>query len=121
VRVALQVLDDELDDDQLDEATGRLSRLVRELDVDDIRRGSGGSAPAGAKGSATDIATLLVGLSDSRALSAVVGTVRGWLGVSRGSRRVRLSVDGDELEVDGLSSEEQKDLIRSWLHRHKDG
>jgi hypothetical protein len=118
-RLELEVVDHELDATELDEALVRLGRQLRDLDIDGMQRASGGPAPPGAKGDFVEVATLLVAITDSQALAAIVRTVRSWLGGSRGPRRVRLTLDGDELEVYGLSSDAQDQLIRAWLSRHR--
>jgi hypothetical protein len=120
MRLEVEVLDGDLDSERLDETTTKLARQLRELDVGGVSRSRSGAAPAGARGNAFEVATLLVTLADSRALSAVVSTVRGWLASApTARRRARLRVGEDELEVDGLSSTEQRELIAAWLDRHR--
>jgi hypothetical protein len=50
-------------------------------------------------------------------LGAVVDTVQSWL-ARLGSRSVKLELDGDVLEVTGVSAQQQGDLIRTWVERH---
>ena len=109
--------------EELDRLTGRLRRELLRLDVvDDVRRASTGEAPDGARGiDVESLGTLLVSLAGAPAvLGAVVGAVRDWLGRSR-ARSVRLEIDGDVIDVVGLSSADQDRLIESWLSRHTAG
>ena len=56
--------------------------------------------------------------SPSRSCSRpVVAAVRSWLGGSP-QRSIKLELDGDALELTGVSSKEQRRLIDEWLRRH---
>ena len=61
---------------------------------------------------------LLVALTASGGvLTTLVNTLQSWL--TRHERRsVTLEIDGDRLEVTGISSQEQQRLIDTWLSRH---
>ena len=50
-------------------------------------------------------------------LRAVVGTVKAWLARSA-ARSVKLELDGDVIEVSGVSSADQQRLIELWIERH---
>ncbi len=63
-----------------------------------------------------DWTTLLVALASSGALTAVVTTVQMWLLRNQG-RTVKLKLGDDELELSGLSREEQENTIQMWLNR----
>ena len=52
----------------------------------------------------------------SESLTTLVRTVRGWLG--DGERKVRIELDGDVLEVSGVSTEERQRLVDAWIERH---
>ena len=107
------------DAEELDELVGQLRRELLELDVESVDRARGGPAPRGAR--AVDVlalGTLLVSLVDpATVLPAVVAAVEAWLR-GRGQRSVKLELDGDVLEVTGLSSRDQRRLIDGWLARH---
>jgi hypothetical protein len=102
----------------------RLGGLLREellgLDVADVVRLPGGAAPAGTRGGGASVTgALLVTLPTALPLlTAVVGTVRGWLARSPG-RTVRLELDGDVLELTGASAADQRRLVDAWLRRHE--
>jgi hypothetical protein len=46
--------------------------------------------------------------------------VQSWLS-SSGDRSVKLELDGDVLEVTGITRGDQRELIRTWIDRHTDG
>jgi hypothetical protein len=109
------------DQEELEQLTLRLLRELTELDIESIELEREGPAPPGAR--AVDIlalGTLVVTLvRSSELLSAVVGVLQSWLAGSR-QRSVKLELDGDVLEVVGLSTADQRRLIASWIARHAD-
>lgn len=50
-------------------------------------------------------------------LGAVLGTIRAWVGHGV-SRSVKLTVEGDTIEVSNVSGDEQHELIEAFLARH---
>jgi hypothetical protein len=102
---------------ELDAATAQLQHELLELDVDEVDRPRGAPPPPGARAAETaELATLLVGMGPP-AIGAVAQTISGWVG--RGQRRsVRLELGGDAIEVEGVSEEDQRRLIESFLARH---
>lgn len=52
-------------------------------------------------------------------LVPVVETVRQWVQKRAAARTVRLEIDGDVIEVSGLDSEAQQELVDRWLERHE--
>jgi len=61
--------------------------------------------------------TLLLTLAGSGdVLRMVVDTVRSWLLGAR-ARSAKLTIDGDSIEVTGLTSRKQDELIRLWAER----
>ena len=107
------------DDQEVDELTSQLRRTLLDLDVESVDRVKQGEAPPGVRGSdVLALGTLIVTLAKStRTLATLVNTVKIWL--SGGSQRsVKLQIDGDILEVTGLSSSDQQRLITSWIERH---
>ena len=104
--------------DELNRLTERLRRELLDLDVADVRHGTEGEAPDGARAIDVEaLGTLLVtAVTAPEVLRAVVGTIRDWLGRSR-ARSVCVEIDGDVLQVTGISSADQERLIESWLAR----
>jgi hypothetical protein len=107
------------DDQEVDELTAQLRRALLDLDVESVDRVKQGEVPPGVRGSdVLVLGTLVVTLANSaRILATLVNTVQAWL--SGGSQRsVKLQIDGDILEVAGLSSSDQRRLIANWIERH---
>lgn len=111
----------ELDTEELLELTRRLQDELLELDIDEIAFDSGGDAPAGAKGvELLAFGTLAIRFAlSSTVLRSVVDTTAAWLGRQQ-ARTVKLTLDGDTLEVTGIHSDEQSRLIEQWVARHAD-
>ena len=76
-------------------------------------------APPGAKpGLAVDMTTLLVAIASSGALTAVVTAVQAWVMRNQG-RTAKLKLGDDELELTGLSRDQQDKAIKAWLDRQR--
>lgn len=107
------------DEQELAELTGRLRDELLELDVDNVQFVQGGEPPPGAKGlDVVQVGELLVSVATSSgALRAIVSVIQGWLSRAR-QRSVKIEIDGDLLEVGGLSSADQQRLIDHWIARH---
>jgi hypothetical protein len=121
----LVVLDAGKDSDaeELAELTQRLRTELLDLDIDSVEHAAGGVAPEGAKGvELLSIGGLVVQFArGADVLRSVVSTTAAWLRRQE-ARSVKLTLDGDTLEVTGLSSEEQSGLIEVWVARHaRDG
>ena len=109
----------DFDPEETFELTQRLRTELLELDLDAVELGAAGEAPAGAKG-----AELLAigGLAvkfvlNSAVLRSVVETTTAWLGRQQ-ARSVKLTLDGDTLELTGVSSDDQGRLVDQWIARH---
>ena len=103
-----------------DELAGLLRDELLQLDVEDVRPLSSGSAPPGARGlDAASVGSLLVALGQSAAgLAAVITTVTSWLSRGEGDRSVRLEIDGDVLEISRASKADEARLVDVFLKRH---
>jgi hypothetical protein len=110
------------DAEELAQLAGRLRAELLDLDVDAVRQPVRGEAPGDAKGAGLLAAgELVVGLVASPpVLASVIDAVRSWLGRNR-ARSVKLTLDGDALEVSGVNSAEQDRLIELWVARHGTG
>jgi hypothetical protein len=107
--------DDEAE--EIAEATRQLRRELLELDVA-VETPSAGEPPPGSR--AIDVAmlgALLVHLADPDMLAGVVAAVRSWLGGSS-KHSIKMELNGDVLELKGVSSQEQRRLTDEWLARH---
>jgi hypothetical protein len=106
------------DPEEIAEATLRLRRELLDLDVEAVELPSAGEPPPGTR--AVELAALgalVVTVAQSKLLAGVVTAVRAWLGGSP-QRSIKLELDGDVLELTGVSSKEQRRLTDEWLRRH---
>ncbi len=112
----------EADAEELAGLAYQLRRELLQLDVETVSLARSGQTPPGAKGiEAAAMGILLVKLvSSSGLLTAVADVVRSWLSRNPG-RSVRLEIDGDRIEVAGISSAEQRRLIGTWIAHHATG
>ncbi len=100
--------------------TGFLRQELLQLDVQDVTALRVGEPPPGAR--AFDVAAvggLLVTLSSSAEVRAVISAVRNWLTRGEGVRRtVRLEIGGDVLELSEATVADQDRLIDMFIRRH---
>src|SRR5215469_9003876 len=105
------------DDDEeiLEQLTHRLRRELTELDVQKVDVVRSGEAPEGARaGEMIPVwGKLLIDLLP-HVVPAVINTVKSWLKGERG-RSATLEIEGDILHVTNVSSEQQDELIKSFL------
>lgn len=114
----LQVGDENADQEELADLTARLRSELLNLDVEAVEQLRAGQPPPGTR--AVDlmaIGTLVATFARPDLLTAIVAAVQSWLG-GAGGRSVKLEVDGDALELTGVSSKEQRRLADEWLRRH---
>jgi hypothetical protein len=109
------------DAEELSELTQGLRDELLELDVDAVEPATEGEAPSGSKGPEfLAIGGLAIKFAlQSSVLKSVVDTTVAWLGRQQ-ARSVKLTLDGDTLELTGVSSDEQGRLVDQWIARHAD-
>jgi hypothetical protein len=107
------------DPEHLADATYHLRRELGQLDLERVGTPPADPAPAGARGvDLVAIGTILVTLGQVPQLADVLMVLTEWL--SRDARRsARVELDGDVLEVTGVSARDQRRLIDDWLWRHR--
>jgi hypothetical protein len=106
------------DDEEVAEATLQLRRELLDLDVDSVDLPTAGQPPPGTRGvELAALGALLVSVTQSQLLAPVLAAVRSWLGGSP-RRSIKLELEGDPLELTGISSTEQRRLVDEWLQRH---
>jgi hypothetical protein len=107
------------DTEELFELTQGLRGELLELEVDAVEMQADGAAPDGAKA----IELLAFGglaiqfITKAPVLKSIVDTTVAWLGRQQ-ARSVKLTLDGDSLELTGVSSDEQSQLVEQWIARH---
>jgi hypothetical protein len=117
-QLTLRVEDDESDPEELADLTAHLRQELLDLDVEAVESPRLGEPPPGSR--AVDLValgTLVVTIAKSELLVAVVASVRAWLAGSQ-QRSVKVTLDGDTLELIGLSSKDQHRVVDQWLDRH---
>jgi hypothetical protein len=106
------------DDEEVAEATLQLRCELLDLDVDSVDLPTAGQPPPGTRGvELAALGALLVSVTQSQLLAPVLAAVRSWLGGSP-QRSIKLELEGDTLELTGISSTEQRRLVDEWLQRH---
>ena len=111
-------LEPDAEAEEIAEATLQLRHELLDLEVEAVELPSAGEPPPGTR--AVELAALgalVVSVAQSKLLAAVVTAVRAWLGGSP-PRSIKLELDGDVLELTGVSSKEQRRLTDEWLRRH---
>jgi hypothetical protein len=118
--VQVGVLEDGADEARLEELALLLRQELLTLDVRSVQSVSDGDAPPGTRGGLAAIAGLLsVSFAPGlQAVGAVVAVVRDWLRRSGGGHTVKLSIDGDTIELTGASGELQQQLVDAWVSKH---
>jgi hypothetical protein len=116
--LSLRVHDEGADPEELADLTARLRTELLDLDVETVEAPRAGPPPPGTR--AVDlvaVGTLLASFARPELLAGIVAAVGSWLGGAE-RRTVKLEVDGDLLELTGVSSKEQRRLADEWLRRH---
>ncbi|MGH3827470.1 MAG: effector-associated constant component EACC1 [Pseudonocardiaceae bacterium] len=111
----------EADAAELDELAGQLRDELLELNIERAERASAGQPPPGARAGEILVAGALTVLlaQSSGLLTELVALVRSWISRDSG-RSVKLEIDGDVLEVTGITRADQRELTRFWIDRHTD-
>jgi hypothetical protein len=111
----------EADTEELETLTVRLRRELAEIDLESVEDRRDTQAPPGARAvDPASLGALLVTMAEPlTVLPPLVAAVSSL--VSAGRRSARLEIDGDVLDVTGLSSADQRALISSWIRRHSNG
>jgi hypothetical protein len=107
------------DAEEVAQATLQLRRELLDLDVEAVEVPRAGEPPPGTRAvELAAVGALAVTVAQSSLLTPVVAAVRSWL-ASAPQRSIKLELDGDVLEVSGLSSKGQQRLVDEWLGRHE--
>jgi hypothetical protein len=118
VGVEITPLEDS-DEREVADLGGRLRADLRQTPATRIEAVSAGSAPPGAKGlELLALGHFVVEIARSvPALRDVIAVLRDYV-VRQPVRSVKISLDGDVLEVTAASGEEQRRLIDAWIAQH---
>jgi hypothetical protein len=100
------------------EATMQLRCELLDLDVESVEVPPVSAPPPGTRAvDITALGTLLVTIAQPELLTPVVAAIQSWL-ISSRQRSIKLEIEGDVLELAGVSSDEQRRLADEWLRRH---
>ncbi len=115
--------DPDVDTEGCERLTRQLRAELAELDVESVGLAGGEAAPLGAKGvDAVTIGALVVALSASGGVfTAVIDTVKDWLGRHAGRHRISVTIDGDTLHLEKASADQRQDLVDVFVRRHTAG
>jgi len=112
----LRVVEEGASDSRLDALSGKLRAAVLNAGAAAVKPLPAAAPDRGKTDLGFVVGALTVSLQPE-AVQAVVHAVRQWL-TGRLGRKVTISLDGDHLEVTGISSEDQRRLIDAFLSRH---
>jgi len=118
--LAIELLaDPDTDAEELAQLTDRLRTELLGLDVDAVYAASKAEAPDSSKGIDLLAAGALVVQFVLRAdvLQSIIDGLRSWLGRQH-ARCIKLTLDGDSLELAKASTAEQDRLVELWVMRH---
>ncbi len=116
-QLVVRIEEDGADDDRLDSLATTLRAELLELDVDDVRRPSGGAAPEGSRAlELAAIGALLVTLKGStEVISSVVSAIRGWLSRGSSARSVEVTIGDRTLKLTAATPEQQDRVVEEFL------
>lgn len=117
--VVLGVVEDGSDDQRLDELARQLrSELLQLEEVESVESVTAGEAPEGTRAGLVTVAGALVASLSPTALLSLARTVLDWVRRSGAEKSVRLEIDGDVIDLKGVSDDVQERLLEEWLRRH---
>jgi hypothetical protein len=109
-----------LDPDAIDRLGRQLRNELRSLDVDVVQPPDPGAPPGVQGGDAASLSEWLVTMRTGEGeFVTVVATIRDWLGRRAAEHRVTLTVDGDTLELSGVTPVERAELVETFVRRHQ--
>ena len=119
MQVTIAVREPDADADRLDGLTDDLRDALAEAGVGRLSRPAGDPAPPGTRGDLETVGAVLVTAQTSvELLRLIVTTVREWIGRSRAPGRtssVRVRIGDNEFEADGVTPEQQQQLIEAFV------
>lgn len=119
--VRVGVVEEGSDDARLEELALLLRQELLALDVRAVEPYREGEVPEGSRGPglAAIAGVLSVSLQPGlQVLGSVVSVVRDWLRRSGGGRTVKVTIDGDTIELSGANDAVQQQLVDAWVRKH---
>jgi Effector Associated Constant Component 1 len=102
------------------ERFGRQLRAeLAQLDVEAVSPMVSADVAQGAKGAGVDWGSLLVTLSGvGGVVTSVIAVVQDWLGRHSAAQSIKVTIDGDTIDLGRASAQEREELISAWVRRH---
>lgn len=106
--------------DERERLMRRMRAELAELDIDSVRTLPGRVAPDGAKGvDADSVGAIIVAMSVSGGvITSVIETLRDLLERHAARHRMSVTINGDSIELERATADQQCDLVRAYVHRH---
>ncbi|MEV3991616.1 hypothetical protein AB0J57_22165 [Streptomyces sp. NPDC049837] len=120
-QLQIHLFEEGTDPERIDRMTGHLRRELLELDVDNVETLPAEEIPPGARAfGPMEIGALLVTIGQSAtAIRQVVGVLHGWWSRFQEARpSLRLTMDGDVLEVSEASPDQVADAFEAFIKKH---
>jgi hypothetical protein len=105
--------------EDLERFTQSLHREILSLDVESVDLLKGGEPPSNTKvGDPISWGAIIVTLlATGGVITTLINAIQAWL-TQYERRSITLEINGDKLQITGISSEEQKRLIDAWIDRN---
>jgi hypothetical protein len=108
----------EADLEELAELTQQLRGELLDLDVEAVDLVSAGDSPAKAKGDPITWGMLGLTFVSGGGLVALINLLQTWL-IRHGPSSVTVKLGDDEITVTDRPTEQQQQVINTWLRRHR--
>jgi hypothetical protein len=110
----------DVDAEEADTLARRLRAELGDLDADISTVAADGELPPGAKGvDPVTVGSLMVAFSASGGVfTGLVETLKDWLGRQNGKHRIKVTIDGDTLELERAAPAERQQLIDAYVRKH---
>ncbi|MGW4123159.1 effector-associated constant component EACC1 [Nocardia sp. NPDC004711] len=122
VTVRVSMAATEIDDERLDRQTRMLRAELAALDGVEsaaLARDSAGTAPGTKVADPITIGAIVLALSASGGVfTTLIETVRDWLGRHPGTHRVTVTIDGESIELEAASGDQQRALVDAYIRRN---
>jgi hypothetical protein len=116
----LLTLDPDADDEELERSARQLRAELLNLDAESVTLVRSGETAAGAKvADPVTVGAIIVALSASGGvLTTLIDTVGDWLARRSSAHKVVVTIEGDTIELDNATADEQRDIVKAYIHRH---
>jgi hypothetical protein len=113
------LLDPDADSAEAETYGRQLRAELAQLDVEAVSPMVLADVAQGAKGAGVDWASLLVTLSAAGGVvTSVIAVVQDWLARHSAAQSIKMTIDGDTIELGRASVQERGELISTWVRRH---